>query len=90
MSVLIDSDILMDVSRGRDTDLVSRWTGLSRSEVVILDSPVSAAELWAGARPAEHHALDNLFRALKCVPILRGNRPSGRRLPQTPRKKPCR
>jgi predicted nucleic acid-binding protein len=29
----------------------------------------SAAELWAGARPTEHRAIDNLFRALTCVPI---------------------
>jgi hypothetical protein len=69
MSVLVDSDILIDVSRGRDTELVSRWTALSRSDVVILYSPVSAAELWAGARPAEHDALKNLFRVLKCVPV---------------------
>jgi predicted nucleic acid-binding protein len=69
MSVLVDSDILIEVSRGRDSDLVSRWTGLSRSDVDILYSPVSAAELWAGARPAEHDALNHLFGALTCVPI---------------------
>jgi predicted nucleic acid-binding protein len=27
------------------------------------------AELWAGARPNEHNALNNLFRALTCAPI---------------------
>jgi hypothetical protein len=27
------------------------------------------AELWAGARPSEHDALNNLFRALTCIPI---------------------
>jgi predicted nucleic acid-binding protein len=69
MSVLVDSDILIEVSRGRNTDIVSRWTGLSRSDVVILYSPVSAAELWAGARPAEHDALNNLFGVLKCVAV---------------------
>jgi hypothetical protein len=69
MSVLVDSDILIEVSRGRDADLVSRWTELGRSDVAILYSPVSAAELWAGARPPEHQAIRNLFRALTCVPI---------------------
>src|ERR1035438_7225385 len=69
MSVLVDSDILIELSRGRDTDLVSRWTELSRSDVGILYSPVSAAELWAGARPAEQDALNNLFRTLTCIPI---------------------
>lgn len=69
MSVLVDSDILIEVSRGRDADLVSRWIELSRQDISVLYSPVSAAELWAGARPAEHDAIDNLFRALTCAPI---------------------
>ncbi len=69
MIVLVDSDILIEVSRGRDTDLVSRWTELSRSDVAILYSPVNAAELWAGARPAEQDALNNLFGTLTCAPI---------------------
>ncbi len=69
MSVLVDSDILIEASRGTDADLVSRWTELSRSDVAILYSPVSAAELWAGARPAESDSIDALFRALICVPI---------------------
>ena len=69
MSVLVDSDILIEASRGKDAELVSRWLELSGSDAAILYSPVSVAELWAGARPAEHDALDNLFRALTCVPI---------------------
>ncbi len=69
MSVLVDSDILIEVSRGRDADFVSRWIELGRSDVAILYSPVSAAELWAGARPAEHAALTGLFGALACVPV---------------------
>ncbi|MGA3095042.1 MAG: type II toxin-antitoxin system VapC family toxin [Bryobacteraceae bacterium] len=69
MSVLVDSDILIEASRGRDAELISRWIELSGSDVAILYSPVSVAELWAGARPAEYDALDNLFRALTCVPI---------------------
>lgn len=69
MSVFIDSDVLIEVSRGRDKDLVSRWLSLSRSDDTIMYSPVTAAELWAGARPREHEALTNLFRALLCVPL---------------------
>ena len=67
MTVLIDSDILIEVSRGRDTTLVSRWIELGASDALILFSPVSAAELWAGARPAEHASLEALFEALVCV-----------------------
>lgn len=42
---------------------------LAESESVVLCSPVSAAELWTGARADEHDALTSLFRALRCVPI---------------------
>ena len=69
MTVLVDSDILIEVARGRDTQIVSRWTELSLSDAPVLYSPVSVAELWAGARPAEHDVLHNLFGALTCVPI---------------------
>jgi predicted nucleic acid-binding protein len=69
MTVLVDSDILIEVSRGRDTEIVSRWLELSNSGSVVLFSPVSVAELWAGARPNEHDAINNLFRALTCIPI---------------------
>ncbi len=69
MTVLVDSDILIEVSRGRDQDILSRWMELSHSRNDILYSPVSAAELWAGARPREHQALTNLFAALRCAPV---------------------
>jgi predicted nucleic acid-binding protein len=69
MTVLVDSDILIEVSRARDPHVVSRWTALSASEDIILYSPVSAAELWAGARPSEHAALAGLFDALICTSI---------------------
>lgn len=67
MTVLVDSDILIEVSRGRDVSIVSRWTRLSASDTVILFSPITEAELWAGARPAEHDRLEALFAALLCA-----------------------
>lgn len=69
MTVIVDSDILIEVSRGRDHETLSRWAELSQSDSHILYSPVTAAELWAGARPREHEALNNLFNALVCVPV---------------------
>ena len=69
MTVLIDSDILIEVSRGRSRAIVSRWIELSTSDAAVLYSPVSVAELWAGARPSEYDALRNLFRALTCAAI---------------------
>lgn len=68
-SVLVDSDILIEVSRGRNADIVARWMDLSNSDDAVLYSPVSVAELWNGARPKEHESLRNLFLALTCAPI---------------------
>ena len=69
MTVLVDSDVLIEVSRGRDQDILAKWEELARSKHRVLYSPLTAAELWAGARPREHEALSNLFRVLLCVPI---------------------
>ena len=69
MPVLIDSDVLIGVSRGRDASLVSRWSDLSVSAVLPLCSPVTVAELWHGARPGEYAILDALFQSIECVSI---------------------
>lgn len=69
MTVLVDSDVLIEASRDRNAEIISKWIDLSNSDAAVLYSPVSVAELWAGARPKEHDALNNLFRALTCAPI---------------------
>ena len=69
MNILVDSDVLIEISRERDKDILSRWTALADSDNAILCSPISSAELWAGAWPREHEALTNLLRALVCAPI---------------------
>jgi predicted nucleic acid-binding protein len=69
MTVLVDSDILIEVSRGRNADILARWAELGESDAVVLYSPVSVAELWCGARRNEHDILSELFRALTCAPI---------------------
>ena len=57
MTVLVDSDILIE---------------FSNSGTAVLYSPVSGAELWAGTRASEHDAIDNLFRAPTSIPIDEG------------------
>lgn len=68
-AILIDSDILIDVARGRDARLLELWTELSGSDAVIACSPVTVAEMWHGARPQEYKVLEALFRAMTCIPI---------------------
>jgi hypothetical protein len=69
MTVLVDSDVLIEVARARDSDTLEKWTYLAESDEVVLCSPVSVAEIWHGARPSEHRVLRDLFRALVCVPL---------------------
>ena len=68
-SVLIDSDILIEVTRAMDHAILLQWDELSRAETPLLCSPVTVAELWQGARPQEHRALQSLFGAIHCIPI---------------------
>lgn len=68
MTVIIDSDILIEVSRGRNESILAKWKDLSTSEALILFSPLNEAELWAGARPSEYEGLEALFGALMCAP----------------------
>lgn len=68
-SVLIDSGILIEVTRARDAAILARWDELSRSETLPLCSPVTVAELWHGARPQERKILRALFAAVTCIPI---------------------
>src|SRR5690348_12127578 len=74
MTVLVDSDILIEVSRGHDSAIVAKWMELSESDALILFSLVTAAELWAGARRSEYPKLEAFFDALVCVPADAVNR----------------
>lgn len=69
MTILVDSDVLIEVTRARDSATLERWADLTESEDVVLCTPVSVAELWHGARPSDHKVLRDLFRSLVCVPL---------------------
>lgn len=67
MTVVVGSDVLIEVSRNRDRKLISDWLALTESEDEAIYSSVSAAELWAGALPHEHDILAAFFRSLRCA-----------------------
>ena len=69
MTVLVDSDVLIEVNRGKNAEILARWSELSESDSVVLYSPVSVTELWHGARPGDYPVLRRLFDSLGCVPI---------------------
>jgi predicted nucleic acid-binding protein len=69
MTVLIDSDVLIEVSRGRNTSIRTAWDRLRDSDAVLMCSPVTVAELWHGARAEDHELLDRLFDCFVCLPV---------------------
>ena len=69
MTVFIDSDVLMDVLRGEEKEVVSLWHSLAVSDTAMLFSAISAAEIWAAARSTEHVQIMKMFRPLLCVPV---------------------
>lgn len=68
-NVLVDSDILIEVNRARNSEILTRWADLGESQNAILCSPVSIAELWRGALRHEEDLLTRLFATLVCIPI---------------------
>ncbi len=69
MTVFIDSDVFMEVLRGQDDELLTRWHDLGANDAVMLYSPLSAAEIWGVARSHEHARIAQLFRPMLCTPV---------------------
>jgi predicted nucleic acid-binding protein len=67
MIVLIDSDVLIEIARGRNGQTLLRFKDLLTPAHSALYSPVSAAELWCGSRPNEFQITTELFESLICV-----------------------
>jgi predicted nucleic acid-binding protein len=68
VSVLLDTDVVIEIQRGRDRQIGAQWADLVTSGAMILYSPVVAAETWAGARPQERSHVESFFDALVCLP----------------------
>ena len=68
MSILLDTDVVIEIQRGRDRQIGAKWASLVASGAMILYSPVVAAETWAGARPHEHLLIQSFFDSLTCLP----------------------
>ncbi len=68
MNILLDTDIAIEVLRARDQTILFKCSELIDSGAAILYSPVTAAEVWAGARPHEQQLISRFFRALVCIP----------------------
>jgi predicted nucleic acid-binding protein len=68
VTVLLDTDISIEILRGRNQVIGSKWLALVASGAVVACSPVIAAEIWVGALPHEHQLISIFFRPLICIP----------------------
>jgi predicted nucleic acid-binding protein len=69
MSVLIDSDIVIEVLRARNQTIVAQWSALAESNSTVFVSPVTFAEVGAGAFDHEIERIAQLLAPLACAPI---------------------
>ena len=68
MTILLDSDVLIEVLRGHDAGIVERWTRVMQSDVTVMYTPVTAAEIWVGARHGEERRIERVFACMEAVP----------------------
>lgn len=67
-AVLVDTDVLIEVLRGREAKLLARWEELAGSAVPVAYSPVTSAEIWHGVREGEEETVEALLAAMICIP----------------------
>jgi predicted nucleic acid-binding protein len=67
--ILVDSDILIEVLRGRKAEIVRTWTRVVNAEQPLFFSPVSLAEIRHGMRAHEGESVERVLSALICIPI---------------------
>jgi predicted nucleic acid-binding protein len=68
-AVLVDSDILIELLRRRDSAILAAWRELVESDALVACSPVTVAEIWGGVRKGEEAAVTAMFAAMVHLPI---------------------
>ena len=68
-SVLLDTDVAIQVLRRRNEVLLEQWERLFETTIRVYYTPVTAAELRQGVRPREEAELSQSLDALICLPI---------------------
>jgi hypothetical protein len=69
MTVLLDSGVVIEILRQRNPSILSQWSELACSNAAILISPVTVAEIEAGARPPELKEINLFFSLVECASI---------------------
>ncbi len=67
--VLVDSDVIIEVLRQHDPEILEKWVELADSREAVICSPVSVAEVFHGMRDREKNAIERVFSGMLCLPI---------------------
>jgi predicted nucleic acid-binding protein len=67
--VLVDSDILIEVLRGRKLDVAQLWTDTVSANEPLFYSPVTLAEICHGMRGHERESTERVLASMVIVPI---------------------
>jgi predicted nucleic acid-binding protein len=67
--VLVDSDILIEVLRGRNPEVTRRWADTVAAGTPLFYSPVTVAEIRHGMRGHERESTERVFSSMLIVPI---------------------
>jgi predicted nucleic acid-binding protein len=67
--VLVDTDNLIEVLRGRKPEVARLWAGAAAMATPLFYSPVTLAEVRHGMRGHERESTERVFSSLMSVPI---------------------
>jgi predicted nucleic acid-binding protein len=67
--ILVDSDILIEVLRGRKLEVARLWADTVAANEPLFYSPVTLAEIRHGMRTQERESIERVFSSMICVQI---------------------
>jgi predicted nucleic acid-binding protein len=67
--VLVDSDVIIEVLRQQNREILQSWIELADSPEAVICSPISVAEVFHGMRDREKNIIERLFSGMLCFPI---------------------
>jgi predicted nucleic acid-binding protein len=67
--VLVDSDVLIEVLRGRKLEVARRWAEAVAMGTPLFYSPVTLAEVRHGMREQEREPTERVFSTITSVPV---------------------
>ena len=69
MKVLLDTDVVIEILRTRNPGILGSLNELATNSADVLISPITSAEIWAGAWPRERTATEQFLVSMTCLPI---------------------